>query len=275
MRLDGIHHISAITGDARRNVDFYTRVLGLRMIAKTVNQDDRASTTSSTATSTPSPAPTSPSSSTRARSRAAPAPAWSTGSSGASARPAALDFWAQRLAAEGTRPSARASLRFADPEGLGHELVVDAIGDAPLFAEHPEVPAEHALQGFEGVRAYSAHPDGSAACWSADGRDAARRRLRAARRAPRRLDRASTRPRRARPAERRHVHHIAWGTTRRRPADVDRRARPTPGSRTAASSTATTSTRSTSASRAASSTSSPPRSPASRSTARSRSSARG
>ena len=40
MRLDGIHHISAITGDAPRNVDFYTRVLGLRMTAKTVNQDD-------------------------------------------------------------------------------------------------------------------------------------------------------------------------------------------------------------------------------------------
>ena len=40
MRLDGIHHISAISGDAARNVDFYTRVLGLRMIAKTVNQDD-------------------------------------------------------------------------------------------------------------------------------------------------------------------------------------------------------------------------------------------
>ena len=40
MRLDGIHHITAITGDAPRNVDFYTRVLGLRMTAKTVNQDD-------------------------------------------------------------------------------------------------------------------------------------------------------------------------------------------------------------------------------------------
>src|SRR6476659_10711293 len=40
MRLEGIHHISAITGDARRNVDFYTRVLGLRLVAKSVNQDD-------------------------------------------------------------------------------------------------------------------------------------------------------------------------------------------------------------------------------------------
>jgi glyoxalase family protein len=40
MRLDGIHHITAITGDAPANVDFYTRILGLRLVAKTVNQDD-------------------------------------------------------------------------------------------------------------------------------------------------------------------------------------------------------------------------------------------
>src|ERR1044072_4089988 len=40
MKLEGIHHITAITGDAPANVDFYTRVLGLRMAKKTVNQDD-------------------------------------------------------------------------------------------------------------------------------------------------------------------------------------------------------------------------------------------
>src|SRR3982750_1565962 len=40
MELEGIHHITAITGDAPRNVDFYARVLGLRMVKKTVNQDD-------------------------------------------------------------------------------------------------------------------------------------------------------------------------------------------------------------------------------------------
>src|SRR3954470_15493020 len=40
MNLEGIHHVTAITADAPRNVDFYTRVLGLRMAAKTVNQDD-------------------------------------------------------------------------------------------------------------------------------------------------------------------------------------------------------------------------------------------
>ncbi|MDW8339304.1 MAG: VOC family protein, partial [Thermoleophilia bacterium] len=40
MRLDGIHHVTCITADAARNVDFYTRVLGLRLVKRTVNQDD-------------------------------------------------------------------------------------------------------------------------------------------------------------------------------------------------------------------------------------------
>src|ERR687886_2796342 len=40
MQLEGIHHITAITADGPRNVDFYARVLGLRLVKKTVNQDD-------------------------------------------------------------------------------------------------------------------------------------------------------------------------------------------------------------------------------------------
>ena len=40
MTLEGIHHITAITADARANLDFYTRVLGLRLVKKSVNQDD-------------------------------------------------------------------------------------------------------------------------------------------------------------------------------------------------------------------------------------------
>src|ERR1700709_660255 len=40
MKLEGIHHIPAITADGPRNVHFYARVLGLRMVKKTVNQDD-------------------------------------------------------------------------------------------------------------------------------------------------------------------------------------------------------------------------------------------
>jgi glyoxalase family protein len=75
----------------------------------------------------------------------------------------ALDFWADRLGGEAV-PFERdaGGLRFADPEGLGHELVVDSTDDAPLIAVHPEVPGELGLEGFEGVRAYSADPAGSA-----------------------------------------------------------------------------------------------------------------
>src|ERR1043165_5386718 len=40
MQLEGIHHISCITGDAAANVDFYVGTLGLRLVKKTVNQDD-------------------------------------------------------------------------------------------------------------------------------------------------------------------------------------------------------------------------------------------
>src|SRR4029079_11408262 len=40
MKFEGIHHITAITSDAQDNVDFYAGVLGLRLVKKTVNQDD-------------------------------------------------------------------------------------------------------------------------------------------------------------------------------------------------------------------------------------------
>jgi glyoxalase family protein len=75
------------------------------------------------------------------------------------AAPAALDFWHERLRAHGVRVEhSGASLLFADPEGLRHELLVSAARDEPLCARSPEIPAEHALLGFEGVRAYSTDP---------------------------------------------------------------------------------------------------------------------
>ncbi|MDQ3103015.1 MAG: VOC family protein, partial [Actinomycetota bacterium] len=40
MKFEGIHHITAITADAQDNIDFYAGVLGLRLVKKTVNQDD-------------------------------------------------------------------------------------------------------------------------------------------------------------------------------------------------------------------------------------------
>ena len=76
---------------------------------------------------------------------------------------AALDFWAERLSGAGVEVDrGPAGLRFADPEGLGHELRVVETEDPPLIADHPEVPAEHALQGFDGVRAYASDPGSSA-----------------------------------------------------------------------------------------------------------------
>jgi glyoxalase family protein len=77
-----------------------------------------------------------------------------------------LDFWAGRLEREGIaveRAEAGDALRFADPEGLGLELQVDDSDNEPLSASAPDIPAEHALRGFAGVRAYSADPAQSTA----------------------------------------------------------------------------------------------------------------
>ena len=74
----------------------------------------------------------------------------------------AIDFWAGRLAAEGVAATRDGgALQFADREGLGLELVVSAVPDAPLVAEHPEVPRDMALLGFDGVRAYGGRVPGS------------------------------------------------------------------------------------------------------------------
>jgi glyoxalase family protein len=74
----------------------------------------------------------------------------------------ALDFWQRRLAAAAIESErAENRLLFADPEGLGLELLVDDVADTPLIAEHPEIPRELALQGFAGVRAYSSAPERS------------------------------------------------------------------------------------------------------------------
>jgi glyoxalase family protein len=75
---------------------------------------------------------------------------------------AALDFWAERLGSEDVSVQrGEATLGFSDPEGLALELAVAGVPDGPLAAAAPDVPAEHALLGFDGVRAFSARPDAS------------------------------------------------------------------------------------------------------------------
>jgi glyoxalase family protein len=68
----------------------------------------------------------------------------------------ALDFWADRLEKEEiTVEPADGRISFEDPEGLRYEIAHVETEDEPLIAEHPDIPAELALQGFDGVRAYA------------------------------------------------------------------------------------------------------------------------
>jgi glyoxalase family protein len=155
MRLEGLHHITMITGDAPRNVEFYADVLGLRMVKKTVNFDapdayhlyfgDEQGTPGSILTwfEFPGAAP--------GRPGAGMIHVLQLGVSA----PAALEFWEQRLTSRGYRAERGGErLRFADYDGLAFELVVSD-GDPPLRATHPEVPAEHAITGAVGARAYT------------------------------------------------------------------------------------------------------------------------
>ncbi len=215
MRLEGIHHVTAITGDAPRNVDFYTRVLGLRLVAKTVNQDDPSVYHLFYASETGKPG---------SELTFFEYPGAVPGRAGAGmvhriisrvGSPEALDFWTNRLEAEGIAVQRDGDrLRFDDFEGLGYELVVSD-ADEPLTAEHPDVPQEFALGGFDGVRAYTSDPAQSGRLLEGvlGGKAAgdAAWELRGERR-------GSTISYDAAPAEPGHqsagtVHHVAWGTT--------------------------------------------------------------
>ena len=164
MKLEGIHHITAITGDAPRNVDFYARVLGLRLVKKSVNQDDPtiyhlfygdeegAPGNDITFFEYPGAAPG------RAGAGMIHRILWRVASSDT------LDFWADRLGGEGVEARREGgALVFPDPEGLEHELAPREVDDEPLIAHSAEVPDEHALQGFDAVRAYTGDPEASRA----------------------------------------------------------------------------------------------------------------
>jgi glyoxalase family protein len=162
MKLEGIHHVTAITADAPGNVDFYARVLGLRLVKKTVNQDDPTVYHLFYADEDGSPG---------ADITFFEYPGARQGRAGAGmvhrvvfrvAEEAALAFWADRLAAEGVETRREGdSLLFEDPEGLGLELRIVQALDRPLVAVSPDIPAEVALQGFDEVRAFTREPDRS------------------------------------------------------------------------------------------------------------------
>lgn len=158
MQLHGLHHVTAVTGDAPANLDFYTRVLGLRLVKKTVNQDDTSAYhlfyadklgspgTDMTFFDWPQTGPNQRGTDSivntlfRVDGRAA------------------LEYWADRLTQIGVavQPIEQFRgldvLRFEDPEGQRLTLVDD--GGAPIEGEvwdGTDVPAGFALRGFYAI----------------------------------------------------------------------------------------------------------------------------
>jgi glyoxalase family protein len=225
MRLEGVHHVTAITGDVLKNVDFYAGVLGLRLVGKSVNQDDPSvyHVFFSDEHGRPGADITFFEYRGAARGRAGSGMVhrvvWRV-----TGEPA-LAFWEQRFVKAGVATRrAEGSLRFADREGLEHELVVAHVPDEPRIADHPEIPGDMALQGFHGVRAYGGRIERSGALIenALGGRRVAENtwELRGDRRggtihfdpppAERGIPGAGT------------VHHVAWGTSvAEHPAWVD------------------------------------------------------
>ena len=160
--LNGIHHVSAITADATRNVLFYTGVMGLRLVKKTVNQDNPAVYHLFYADEEGSPG---------SDLTFFEYPGAGPGRAGAGmihtvafrvASQEALEFWARQLAHHGIESSLTDDqLRFADPEGLGLQLIAEPTADRALVAEHPEIAPQMAIQGFAGVRTYARRPEAS------------------------------------------------------------------------------------------------------------------
>jgi glyoxalase family protein len=156
VRLTGLHHITAIAGNPRRNVAFYTGTLGLRLIKRTVNFDDPSTyhlyygdhvgTPGSVLTFFPWAG--------IRRGRPGTGQAYAT----AFAVPAgSLNFWRTRLLAHGVTPSAITRrfgdevISFQDPDGLVLELIASAESDTRTAPSHPEVSAAQGIRGFHSV----------------------------------------------------------------------------------------------------------------------------
>jgi glyoxalase family protein len=156
MQINGIHHVTAISGPARRNLDFYGRVLGLRLVKKTVNFDDpgtyhlyygdAAGSPGTILTFFP-------------WEHAAPGRlgVGETQETVFRVPAGSIGYWAHRLVEKGVPHDAPVKrfgetvLAFRDPDGMRLALVgLPGIEAEPAF-EQGDVPAEHAIRGFHSV----------------------------------------------------------------------------------------------------------------------------
>ncbi|QRZ15173.1 ring-cleaving dioxygenase [Paracoccus methylovorus] len=152
MELTGIHHLTAITANARGNKEFYTDTLGMRLVKKTVNQDDTTAYHLFYADGLAQPGtdltffdwPA-------ARERRG---THSISRTGLRVAGDSLDYWAARLSERGLTPGqiaeidGRASLEFEDPEGQRFRLTQDAPGIAANAWAKSPVPAQHQIHGL-------------------------------------------------------------------------------------------------------------------------------
>jgi glyoxalase family protein len=155
-QINGLHHVTAISGAPQRNLDFYARVLGLRFVKRTVNFDDPSVYHLYYGNETGAPG----TAMTFFPWEHLPPARRGTGEVGQTAfsvPSGSLDFWRERLARLGVahqEPEPRfgePTLALADPDGLPLALVAADEADARVPWTTAEIGAEHAVRGFHGV----------------------------------------------------------------------------------------------------------------------------
>ena len=159
--MSGIHHVTAISGAATRNLDFHTRVLGLRLVKKTVNFDDPGTyhLYYGDERGTPGSILTFFAWAHAAQGRLG------TGETHETAfrvPAAALGYWTHRFVEKGVphqleKRFGESVLSFSDPDGMRFALVGVAGAESEGAWSHGEVPAEHAIRGFHGVTLVVGH----------------------------------------------------------------------------------------------------------------------
>ena len=166
--IPGLHHVTAIASDPQQNLDFYTQVLGLRFVKKTINFDDPGTYHFYFGDDSGSPGTI---------LTFFPWPHAKRGLAGVgevtktafSVPLASIDYWELRLQNEGVlveRTGKRFDeevLTFADPDGMKIEIVGHADAAPSNAPRYASVPAEHAIRGFFGVTLYERDAEKTAA----------------------------------------------------------------------------------------------------------------
>lgn len=152
----GIHHITVLAGDAQRNAAFYTELLGMRLVKKSVNQDDpgtyhlfygnQSAEPGSSLTFFPWP-----------MAQKGKAGVGEVVNVGLQVPKGSEDYWEVRLSEndisyEVVEVFGRKALRFEDPDGLELDIVFEGEAKSKVENVNYIVPAEHTIQGFWGAR---------------------------------------------------------------------------------------------------------------------------